>query len=1170
MRNLRFVTEAWKISPSNWPTRRAALVMVFAGLVMAHGFEEAQARAIHGGIAVSGGGSVTTLTPWTVKNNTGSAYTNIPIEVPVPFAASTMTDMDSIQVLDSDGTTVLACQEDNRTSDYSSYVRITQKLTVILPSLSGNQTKQLTIQKLSGTAPVAGTDITTSEVIATGYDTVATMVYKDGNTYTASAADGLAAGTWTAKTAAANTTKWRGNGNGGFVTEWVVFCPFSRSGGTIFTTNNLGMWFCVSAYKAQRGAVTGGNPIIAVCTKYWVDCGYVQITPDTAENHWFDLTVASGTNSQSWVGSSPAKTLTLSSAGSYNETVVVTVPSGGTTFSTASIGQVITDNATGSGLINKYVSATQVEMRVRTAFTGTSIASGDWRMWGTNLQYSADFPKQEIWYGGSPTITVKPDILSHLGTAWNGTTGGPMSYFISTGMMLPYSTPVSDISHTGSINQLNLSGTNPSGFAQGYCGDMLLYMPTSGGRGEIAPVPTFQVAGLIKFDSDGQTLISGNASKLATCPVNYRDETTGKAGMAFNNGINWVRNKEYDSTVAHRLPLVSVYQWGTYPIADWTWQTAHHPNCYFAQWLLDGDYYWVEKQQQLLFCCWTECPAGSNGSQYERLYCCVDEPRGNAWNMRDTMFARFMTPDFGHVMPGYSQADIETLFENQFTTVGSGNAGSGSPNYPGLNISCVSNTGSGKAFATSGTRGIGIPKSATPTGGRASLWQLEYGIMSLFHCQGLGMHNSHMAAYMTWLMEGVTGPTTNTATVKPNWMAPVYYYDRQEPNSGAYVNTWADVYRVTANDLSQSGLNRRLVTGTGISLSAVSGSAVTFTAPTGYFDAGGTSFYTNGLIRDLNAASLQITPMAANSRAGGDPYAEQFDVGTSSGSRVLVTNAGTVKVWNTGSKTIYIKLTVGAGTATTSDTAITAGNYGKFTVGANTYLNYIAAAGASTPVAVVFGSRGSGYANGNTITVTISGVSGNFTVTTAAVLTVNDVGAAGDVVDVSISTPGIYTALALQNWAGDTLTQSATSGSGTGFTYRCNAPDLDESSPLRYGTGFITAVNSGTHVVTIDTTTSMTDCQGGTKYGYPFAQTSLTTNKILAPAPYPGDADGAAGYGGNKSVPIPYTNEEEYWTLQLNANKMANLYGYANAAAAVTYLAASYTGPQELKWRVVN
>lgn len=193
---------------------------------------------------------------------------------------------------------------------------------------------------------------------------------------------------------------------------------------------------------------------------------------------------------------------------------------------------------------------------------------------------------------------------------------------------------------------------------------------------------------------------------------------------------------------------------------------------------------------------------------------------------------------------------------------------------------------------------------------------------------------------------------------------------------------------------------------------------------------------------------------------------------------------------------------------------------------------------------------------------------GSFTLQTAIVLTVNDVGVNGDVVDVTVSNAGRYTTSSVNASRGDTLTQTATSGSGTGFAYRAKAPDTSDTSPMRYGTGFITNVNSGTHVVTIDTTLSMKNQNNETVYGYPFAQTSLVTNMILAPAPYPGDADGASGL--NQSLPTPYTSQWEYWTIQYNCNKLADVYGYANGSTARAAIAADYTGAQELKWRVVN
>src|SRR4051812_41596890 len=91
--------------PSGWATRRLAVAMIFAGLVVTHGFEEAKARAVHGGIASGGGGTGVALVPWTITNNTGGAMTNVPIEVGLPLGDGVFADTSAIRVLDSDGTT---------------------------------------------------------------------------------------------------------------------------------------------------------------------------------------------------------------------------------------------------------------------------------------------------------------------------------------------------------------------------------------------------------------------------------------------------------------------------------------------------------------------------------------------------------------------------------------------------------------------------------------------------------------------------------------------------------------------------------------------------------------------------------------------------------------------------------------------------------------------------------------------------------------------------------------------------------------------------------------------------------------------------------------------------------------------------------------------------------
>ncbi len=799
-------------------------------------------------------GTGSTLTPWTITEQGGISQTNVPIDIYIPFSAAggavPFANTDAIQILDADGITVIPCQEDNRSSDLSSNVR-GLKITAILPSLAANQARQLTIQKVAATPPGSGMDIAIAEILATGYDCAASMAYKDGNTYTASGATALGSGIWSSKTTAANQGKWRTGG--GFVTEYICFSPFARSGTP--TPNNLGMWFSVSAYKAQTGSVSGGNPIIAIQTKYWIECGYIQITPNTARSHWFDLTVTSGGTVQSWVGSTPAKVLTLSGNGPNNTTVTATVPAGGATFTQASVGMVIGDGI-GAALITAYTNATTVSARICTTMSGTSIASGTWRIFGLNHEYASALPQQEIWYNGGLAINAKPPLDSSLGVAWNtGTlTGGPFSYYSSTGMVLPYTTVPSAISN--SLTNLNSCLPNPTGMNPGSAGDIVLYMPTTGGRDDIAPIPGWYVGAMIRWDSNAKSRIFGDALKMALCPIFYRDQTTGKA-MLFNNGTDYVYNPEFGS---HTLPRTSPYYYGTDSISAWGPQIAHHPNCFYIPWLLTGDYFWAEKMQQQMFWIWSETP-GNYGSQLSRLCCNCDELRGNGWNYRDLMSSIVMTPDRNPTMLGYSRAHLQTLYDNQFTATGSGTAGVNP--QPGVNIGLINNTGVGKVYAAAGFRGMVQVNS-----GSESQWQLGYMTLAFFLGKGMGMTSAYAEAFMTWFMEGLTGAATN-ASVVPNWIVPVYYANTED-QAGNFVNDWAGVYKTTAQDLTQTGSNRRIVTGTGITISALSGSGITSTMPGGYFTTGGSAFYTGSFVRDNNAASLQIVPTVV---AGGTGYA---------------------------------------------------------------------------------------------------------------------------------------------------------------------------------------------------------------------------------------------------------------------------------------------------------
>lgn len=1127
-------------------TRRSFACLILGVVPVA-----AEAR-LRGGIATGGGGGggTTTLTPWTVTELGGGTQSSIPVEIWVPFSPAIdpnsgspglhpFAATDAIQILDANGVTVLACQEDNRSSDLTPELRGVL-VTAILPSITSLQARQLTVQKVASTSPATGTDVTTAQVIAAAAsDCIATMVHKNGTTYTASMNTALAAGAWSAKTAAANQGKWRTGG--GLVTEWIVACPFKN--GATAAPNNMMFWLSVSAYKAQRSAVSGPNPIIGIKIKYWIEGAWAQSTSGYG-NDAYDLTVTAGSNTQSWVGSSPAKTLTLGANGGNGTKTIATVPAGGTTFTQNSVGMCISDG-TGYAVIMKYIDAQNVYIFQVEMMSGTTITSGNWRIYGISHGYLQALPQQEIWYGGL-AISARP-IDSTLGVAWSGTAGGPLPYLVACGAVLPYSTPVAQI--TNDMTFLNACGTNPMSWTFSgtvnvndiqFAGDIKMDMAAPGGREDIAPVPGWYVGGLIKNDTNGKRAIFENGLKCAQIPIQWRDQNTGKP-LLLNNGVDYVTDKAWGVV----LPQFDAYQSSgiCQQMTPWGPQIAHHPDPHYVPWLLSGDFFWVDKRQQQIFWTWASCPPGYYGSGLNRLSCNSSELRGCAWDIRDLSLGILMVPDRSPSPLGYTRSHLTTWFNNQYSGVNSGVAGV-SP-FPGINIGNVNNTGVGKVYAVSGFRDMG--QAIPPTGAVASFFPVGYMAFQYFMLKAAGVLTPDASAFMTWLMEGVTGEAVN-ASVKANWLVPAYRFlltDQQ--NTGAYQNDWPNIYRNTSINPTQAGNARRNVTGTGITLSALRGSGITVTMPAGYFTAG-QSFYIGGPVIDLNAASFgAIVPFGATITS-------------------ITWSGGTAHATTSAAHRLPGQTTLGNITIAGASPAGYNGNYQPRQTGPNTFDYDIPDPGSPTATGSPTysqGTPGTGYAIGNTITLTIPNPGGQMTVTRRAQLTVSAINGSGGVTGYTIADQGVYTANSandLGDWGQNGATQFSTSGSGTGFTM------TNLQYWIGWGCGIITAVSG--NQLTLSTTGVFTGDLSSPIYCNGFAQTGLVSNKIQVPAPAVGDSDGSTALGLGTSVPVPYTSYAEYFDISLQCNAMAAAQGFANGVAAFASVTACYTGPSERKWKV--
>lgn len=1069
----------------------------------------------------------TTLAPLSIVNTTASTQTNVPFEFGLPLLGGALPSSGaSIKVYDSDGVTALAVQEDNRASDLSGNVRFV-KVTGVLPTLNASETRTLTVKVNSSTAAATGTDISASDILATAYDCTVSAI---GGTYTASARTGLAAGAFTTKTSAYSLGTWRSGG--GLCTEYVVTVPLTN-GGTAHP--QLRAVFHIAAYKASRGAVGTGNPITAIRTDAILETGWVQETSANAIGLWYDLTIASGTNSVSYANTTPAVNLTLSTASAGGFSATCTAAS--SLFTANDVGRTIADG-TGVAIIVGYTSGTSVKVNICKAFGSTAVNSGTYTIYGLNHPYGARFRKRLWWSGGA-----QPAYNANLGGAWNGVTAlpsltitnagatgtqtctassgtpfsatsvggviadstgfaiitgytsstvvtvkvqksfasgtvtsasltiGPFGYLQSTKMIPNYVTAPSTI--TNDLTNLNACGTNPTAYistqvTNGNAGDILMYMPQVGGRPDIAPLPGWFVGALLRYDANAPSVIYGNADKGNLITWHWRDQNTGKV-MRPDNGTNYFDNT---GPFAGTRINVSGPAGTSGSIDNWTRQVAHHPAVHYAPYMLSGDLWWIEAMQFQAQWIWCATDPGYAGSQLNKQLW-YNEMRGFGWAMRTLTELTCVMPDTDKTALGWTKAMAKTYLENQYTATNSGTADTAP--FPGANIQFVNNTGTGKKYATNGVRW-------TACGGNGRVfaqWMLGYNVHALAHANDLGMMSTNGAAFMNWEREGIPTAINNNTEVRPEYASTMYWCDAQYPTT-TMLDTWAKSYQAGATDIpgsvgnpGSSATGEGLTTNTrrvnaAVTLSALSGTAVTVTLPAGTVSGGGTTFYAGGGFHDTANFSVVNTPTISNG--------------------------------------------------------------------------------------------GSGYAVNDTITLTVAGT---ITTNRRAVITVTGV-TGGVITSISVQDAGWYswvnTSFAEGNYS---ASQFATSGAGTGATF--------SSVALFGGLGIIQSVSGETLTISTSASSGVHDTLGPIN-GRPFATLSINALDYCIPWPAPSDNIGAEMQGYINQTGSYHGNGyygNDYDQIAKSCLTILAQDGFAGASTALATFNSIFTKTvPQLKWNV--
>lgn len=183
------------------------------------------------------------------------------------------------------------------------------------------------------------------------------------------------------------------------------------------------------------------------------------------------------------------------------------------------------------------------------------------------------------------------------------------------------------------------------------------YMPNTGGRGDIGPLPSWSVMYLLSMDKRARDAMLAAADGSGSWSVHYRDEKTGYP-VRTDNEENKLISTHGNMAGQGPLPVPRCAN-ADQKLCDtpFTDDTAHQPSLAYLPYLVTGDYYYLEELQF-----WAASnPLGTapgyhgNGQGLVRW----QQVRGQAWSLRTLGHTAYITPD-GHPLKGYFNTQLDT------------------------------------------------------------------------------------------------------------------------------------------------------------------------------------------------------------------------------------------------------------------------------------------------------------------------------------------------------------------------------------------------------------------------------------------------------------------------------------------------------------------------------
>ncbi|MHC4715359.1 MAG: RIFT barrel domain-containing protein [Planctomycetota bacterium] len=270
-------------------------------------------------------------------------------------------------------------------------------------------------------------------------------------------------------------------------------------------------------------------------------------------------------------------------------------------------------------------------------------------------------------------------------------------------------------------------------------GSLTRYMPTTGGRPEIAPYPTWTVRYLLTMDPDAKRLVLANGDLAGSWPIHIRSGKTERVLTIDERPKFWADSRGRDRPVWKADRATSRRRERPF-VPD----KAHQPSLAYVPYLVTGDRYYLDEAQfwagWCLLVTWDAPRQGARGLLRGQI-------RGDAWALRNVADAAWISPDgdpVGRYLDEKVRNNIAWRIEKMY----------GPPAYNKLGWWGIRTTADAR-----------IRNPANPNWMIIAPWEHDYLMWSLHHLVELGYADA--AKVRNFLLRWRVGTLTNAPDFDP-------------------------------------------------------------------------------------------------------------------------------------------------------------------------------------------------------------------------------------------------------------------------------------------------------------------------------------------------------------------------------------------------------------------